>query len=344
MFTNFQQSTCRFDPSLGHRFDVDWLISGNSLHISHSYTNFVMLAKNSNPLEDFEIEKYNFVVDNKSILSLQDTEDFDGTRALLAKLCEESPVFMNMITLRYLLLVDGKFFDEMDLLHHAVENGRTRFINLYMQYLSKLDIDLAEKYCNIMPKLVDQPMFNTFIDAMQISSHQMKSKKILRLTGEQNYQISAFSSTLMMSQDIYSSQMGDCPSAHPNNRLVYKNYPVSIRALRIDWLLDSGLPFLKALSSSQNRLENRALKQMFNLIYDPLRDNVLQSEFPLYVVQIITFYLMAHLYDFLVKLREDFDEEMGDKWLDQIMNGLMMFVAAAQILQVAMQTKISGGL
>ena len=50
------------------------------------------------------------------------------------------------------------------------------------------------------------------------------------------------------------------------------------------------------------------------------------------MVQIITFYLMAHLYDFLVKLREDFDEEMGDKWLDQIMNGLMMFVAAAQIL------------
>jgi hypothetical protein len=150
--------------------------------------------------------------------------------------------------------------------------------------LSKLDIDLAEKYSNIMPKLVDQPMFTTFIDAMQISSHQMKSKKILRLTGSQEQEIQAFSSTLMMSQDIYGSQMGDCPSAHPNNRLMYLNYPVSIRALRIDWLLDSGLPFLEALSSSKNGLENRALKQLFNLIYDPLRDHVLQTEFPLYVV------------------------------------------------------------
>jgi hypothetical protein len=46
-----------------------------------------MLAQNSNPLEDFEIEKYNFVVDNKSILSLQDTEDFDGARSLLERLC-----------------------------------------------------------------------------------------------------------------------------------------------------------------------------------------------------------------------------------------------------------------
>lgn len=102
MVPNVKPSTCRFDPSLGHRFDVDWLISGSSLYISHSYTNFVMLVQNSNPLEDFEIERYNFVVDNKSILSLQDTEDFDGTRALLAKLCEESPVFMHLITLRYL--------------------------------------------------------------------------------------------------------------------------------------------------------------------------------------------------------------------------------------------------
>lgn len=64
---------CRFDTSLGHKFDGDglnWLLTGNQLHISHSYTNFVMLSQNTDPITDFELEKYNFIIDNKSILTL----------------------------------------------------------------------------------------------------------------------------------------------------------------------------------------------------------------------------------------------------------------------------------
>lgn len=114
----------------------------------------------------------------------------------------------------------------------------------------------------------------------------MKSKKILRLTGDQEPQIVAFSNTLMMSQDIYGQQMGDCPIQHPNNWDVYKNFPVDVRAIRIDWLLESGLPFLEALSSSQREdvLDHPALKQVFNFLYSPLKKHVLRNEFPLYLV------------------------------------------------------------
>jgi hypothetical protein len=68
-----------------------------------------------------------------------------------------------------------------------------------MQYLSKVGKDLAPKFTDIMPQLVDQATFDTFFDSMQISSEQMRSKKILRLTGSQDSEIMAFSSTLMMS-------------------------------------------------------------------------------------------------------------------------------------------------
>jgi len=50
------------------------------------------------------------------------------------------------------------------------------------------------------------------------------------------------------------------------------------------------------------------------------------------VVQIFTFYSMAHIYDFLVKLSANYDEQMGDKWLKQVMTGLMMLMAAVQVI------------
>ena len=78
---------------------------------------------------------------------------------------------MHFLHLRYSELQKAGFYEDyQSLLHHSVAKGRTRYINLYMQYLSKVSKDLAPAFSHIMPELVDQPMFTTFFDAMQISS------------------------------------------------------------------------------------------------------------------------------------------------------------------------------
>jgi hypothetical protein len=108
--------------------------------------------------------------------------------------------------------------------------------------------------------------------------------------------------------------MGDSPTQHQNNRAIFKNYPVDIRALRIDWILDTGLPFFEALNGSPSALENRGLKQVLKFIYEPMKTHVVRKEFPVYLVQLFSFYLMAHLYDYNIVLLGSSDGEINDSW------------------------------
>jgi hypothetical protein len=54
--------------------------------------------------------------------------------------------------------------------------------------------------------------------------------------------------------------MGDVPIPHTSNRDLYKNYPVDLFAMRIDWILEGGLPFLEAIMTAENLLKDRGLK------------------------------------------------------------------------------------
>lgn len=52
--------------------------------------------------------------------------------------------------------------------------------------------------------------------------------------------------------------MGDNPKPLGYDQMTYKNYPVNVQAIRIDWIFDFGLPFLQALyeSDSHDLLDN----------------------------------------------------------------------------------------
>ena len=63
-------------------------------------------------------------------------------------------------------------------------------------------------------------------------------------------------------------------------------------------------------------------------MYEPLKNRVLSSEFPLYVVQLITFYVMAHLYDYHVNLNGGSEGEMSERWEVKTIYAIMIALAA----------------
>ena len=84
----------------------------------------------------------------------------------------------------------------------------------------------------------------------------MKSKKVLRICENDGKELigQAPSQSLMMNDSLYSVHMGDTPKPLQIDIREFKNFPVDVRAMRVDWILETfqGKQFLKALHTCED--------------------------------------------------------------------------------------------
>jgi len=182
---------------------------------------------------------------------------------LLQAFEKEDPGFLNLISLDFVELRDNVKIYPQDLLKHSLQHGRTRYVNLYLKYLSKINEDTSLKYHDIMEKLLSYNSFDTYFESLLKQTRQMDKIKVLRIS-DQNKLGLPLSDTLCaqasvqskyLNEIFFTSEFGNQDTHFETLESVYsdcQNYPVDIKYLRLDWILytEEGFSFLRALNES----------------------------------------------------------------------------------------------
>ena len=74
----------------------------------------------------------------------------------------------------------------------------------------------------------------------------------------------------------------------------FKNYPIKMKALRAEWIMqEEGKDFLQACLRSENQdiFRSKTIIVITEFLYMHYRKKVLKSKFPIYIVQLVVFFM-----------------------------------------------------
>jgi hypothetical protein len=94
--------------------------------------------------------------------------------------------------------------------------------------MSKINYDASKTFKDILPVLIDNKGMIQYLDGLQIQTLQMKNKMSLKVQDSDTEDILKLKTTI-------SSYLGEDMFGEKDS---YKTYPATIKALKIDWILE----------------------------------------------------------------------------------------------------------
>ena len=135
-------------------------------------------------------------------------------------------------------------------LHIAHHEGNNRSINVLMKYMAKINSNATNAVSDILPELVEQQQFIPFMNGLSFQSLQMLNKQTLKIESMFSKSIASInrSGSSYVDDAYFIKQVGE-----DKNNIEYKNFPVRVDCLRIDWIIntDEGKRFLNAIFQTQ---------------------------------------------------------------------------------------------
>lgn len=163
--------------------------------------------------------------------------------------------------------------------------------------MSKINYDASSTFKDILPLLIDNKGMIQYLDGLQIQTLQMKNKMSLKVNDSDTEDILKLKTSISsyLSEDVFKEQP------------TFKTYPATIKALKIDWILEEknkdlsiesdGKKFLVAIGNSENDelFQIPSIKVLIEFLYIKYKKTFLQVGLPAYIMQLVIFFLMISI-------------------------------------------------
>lgn len=120
-------------------------------------------------------------------------------------------------------------------LHNAFRLGNNRSQGVLLKYMAKSAANSSETISDILPDLIEQHGFRTYMDGLPTQSIQMVEKQTMKIENCYSDEIVAIlpSSTSYVDNEYYRTI-----AKEDVNNPSFKNYPVSVTSISIDWIIN----------------------------------------------------------------------------------------------------------
>ena len=242
------------DFSLGIKFDAEnfeWLINDHALKTSYSFMTFMMHQKTAGTETfAFDLEKFNFIIRQNSILSLCLYDDYDGKADLLERFATIDKALIDLVHYKYRKNPYSIGGDYTTVLEHAEGEARQRYVDLYLKYLCHVDQDTSLKFAHLMSRFVSSPYFARSMCSLAVKTSEFRERPFMKLNladaVSDEIWGQATSDGLSFPEHFFLEELGDSPGTA---QAEYSSVAVDVTALRADWLLadDLGLDFFETI-------------------------------------------------------------------------------------------------